>query len=385
MPTALGDAPEDDRMNVYVDSDSHLLEPNELAHEYVAAKYREQAPQVVERDGIAYLQIEGRVFDELPIAAASVPNGLSDLDKTLRTKWNEVPAGAKEPKARVAVLDTEGLTATVLYPTIGLIYAGIRDHSVAAATCEAYNRWVADFCKTAPKRMYAVGTVPLQNVEMAVKELEHIGKLGLCGATIRPTPYNGRRLNDPAYDRFWATAQDLDIPISVHGSFAIDTIPSVACDRYPNRDLFFSHAICHPLEQEMASMDIICGGVLARFPKLRVSFLEAGSGWILYWLDRLDGHHEKMGRLVPWMKEKPSDYFRRQCWIAYDADESTLPYVVDHGLGENILWGADYPHFDCLYPGALNELREKLEKFPEKIGDQLLRSNPSHFYNVNFG
>ncbi|HJU27757.1 MAG TPA: hypothetical protein VJ718_01225, partial [Candidatus Binataceae bacterium] len=154
-------------MSVFVDSDSHLLEPSELAIRYVEGKYRDDAPQVVERDGIAYLKIEGRVFGELPIAAASVPNGLTDLDKTLRTRWDEVPAGAKEPRARVEVLDTERLTATVLYPTIGLVYAGIRDHNVAAATCEGYNRWVADFCRAAPKRLYAVGTVPLQNVEMA--------------------------------------------------------------------------------------------------------------------------------------------------------------------------------------------------------------------------
>jgi uncharacterized protein len=372
-------------MSVYVDSDSHLLEPNELAYEYVDAKYRDLAPQVVERDGIGYLRIEGRVFDELPIAAASVPNGLTDLDKTLRTRWDEVPRGAKEPTARLEVLNTEGLTATVLYPTIGLIYAGIHDHRVAAATCNAYNRWVADFCKADPRRLHAVGTVPLQNVEMAVEELACIAKLGLCGVTIRPTPYNGRRLNDPAYDRFWAAAQGLELPVSIHGSFAIDTIPSVACDRYPNRDLFFSHVICHPLEQEMASMDIVCGGVLARFPKLRVSFLEAGSGWMLYWLDRLDGHYEKMGRLVPWMKEKPSDYFRRQCWIAYDADESTLEYVIDQGLDENILWGADYPHFDCLYPGALRELREKLERLPDEVGERLLHANPSRFYGIEFG
>jgi predicted TIM-barrel fold metal-dependent hydrolase len=372
-------------MSVYVDSDSHLLEPNELAREYVAAKFRDQVPQVVERDGVAFLKIEGRVFDELPIAAASVPNGLTDLDKTLRTSWDEVPQGAWNPQARLEVLDREGLNATVLYPTIGLIYAGIRDHSIAAATCDAYNRWVSDFCKTAPTRLHAVGTVPLQDVDLAVAELRQIAKLGLCGATIRPTPYNSRRLNDPVYERFWAAAEDLNIPISIHGSFAIDTVPSVASDRYPNRDLFFSHVICHPLEQEMASMDIVCGGVLARFPRLRVSFLEAGSGWILYWLDRLDGHYEKMGKLVPWMKEKPSDYFRRQCWIAYDADESTLGYVVEHGLGENILWGADYPHFDCLYPGALDELREKLRQFPDEVGERLLHSNPSHFYNIDFG
>jgi uncharacterized protein len=372
-------------MSVYVDSDSHLLEPNEIANDYVEAKYRDLVPQVVEREGIAYMKIEGRVFDELPIAAASVPNGLTDLERTLRTRWEEMPAGAKDPKARLAVLDTEGLAATVLYPTIGLLYAGIRDPHVAAAACNAYNRWVADFCKPAPSRLFAVGTVPLQDVSLGIAELTRIAQLGLCGATIRPTPYNHLRLNDPAYDPFWSKAQELNLPISVHGSFAIDTVPSVASDRYPNRELFFSHVICHPLEQEMASMDIVCGGVLARYPRLRVSFLEAGSGWILYWLDRLDGHYEKMGKLVPWMKAKPSEYFRRQCWIAYDADESTLPYVVSHGLGENILWGADYPHFDCLFPGALAELREKLEGFPPEVGERLLRDNPARFYNVDFG
>ncbi|MGH8013016.1 MAG: amidohydrolase family protein [Candidatus Binataceae bacterium] len=373
-------------MSVYVDSDSHLLEPNEIADQYVAAKFRELVPRVVTRNGgIAYIKIEGRVFDELPIAAASVPNGLTDLEKTLRTRWDEVPRGAKEPRARVDVLDTEGLRATVLYPTIGLLYAGIRDHDVAAATCNAYNRWVADFCNQGKGRLFAAGTVPLQDVAMAVRELHHVKELGLCAATIRPTPYNARRLNDPAYEPFWSTAEELDLPISVHGSFAIDTVPSVAADRYPNSDLFFSHIICHPLEQEMASMDIICGGVLAKYPGLRVSFLEAGSGWMLYWLDRLDGHFEKMGKLVPWMKDKPSEYFRRQCFVAYDADESTLAYVVDHGLGENILWGADYPHFDCLFPGALEELREKLDKFPAQVSERLLHKNPARFYNVNFG
>ena len=371
-------------MEVYIDSDSHLLEPNEIATDYVAAKYRELVPQVVERNGIAYMKIEGRVFDELPIAAAGIPNGLTDLDQTLHTKWDEVPAGANDPHARLEVLNTEGLAASVLYPTIGLLYAGIRDPELAAVTCNAYNQWVTDFCKVAPKRLYGVGTVPLQDVGLATAELKNIASMGLCGVTIRPTPYNRRRLNDPAYEPFWTAAEALNLPISVHGSFAIDTISSVASDRYSNNDLFFSHVICHPLEQQMASMDIVCGGVLARHPKLRVSFLEAGSGWILYWLDRLDGHYEKMGKLVPWIKEQPSDYFRRQCWIAYDADETTLQYVVDHGLDHNILWGADYPHFDCLYPGALNELREKLKRFPDGVSDLLLRANPAQFYNVDF-
>src|SRR5215472_19022189 len=87
-------------MDIYVDSDSHLLEPNEIATEYTAAKYRDQVPQVVERDGVAYIKIEGRVFDELPIAAAGIPNGLTDFEKTRHTRWDQVPAGAREPHAR---------------------------------------------------------------------------------------------------------------------------------------------------------------------------------------------------------------------------------------------------------------------------------------------
>ncbi|HZO82387.1 MAG TPA: amidohydrolase family protein [Candidatus Binataceae bacterium] len=372
-------------MAVYVDSDSHLMEPEVVWREYTPAKYRELVPQVVERDGIAYMMVEGRVFDELPIAAAGVPNGLSDLEKTVHTKWSEIPRGAMEPQARISVLDEEGLDASVLYPTIGLLYAGIRRPEVAAVTCDAYNRWVADFCRTAPRRLFGVATVPLQDVDAAVSELGRAAKLGLCAATIRPTPYNHRRLCDPAYDKFWAAAQDLGMPISVHGSFAIDTVESVCSDRYPNKDLFFSHMICHPLEQEMASMDILAGGVLERFPRLKVSFLEAGAGWMLYWLDRLDGHYEKLGRLVPWLKHKPSELFRRNCFVAYDPDETTLEYVVAAGLGDNILWGADYPHFDCLFPGALRELHEKLEGLPSEVGDRLLHSNPARFYNVDFG
>ncbi len=369
-------------MAVYIDSDSHLAESPDLWTSYIEAKYRDRTASVVQQDGVTYLKMEGRVFDELPIAPACYPGGLTDLEKTRRTKWEDLPAGGGNPVARLGVLDAEGLRATVLYPTVGLLYAGILDPQVAAATCNAYNRWVSDFCDQDRKRLFAVGCVPLQDVDLALAEMQNAKKLGLSGIMIRPTPYNHRRLNDPAYDRFWATAQDLDMPVSVHGSFAVATVPSVADDRYPNRELFFSHIICHPLEQQMASMDILCGGVAARFPNVRIAFLESGAGWLIYWLDRLDNHYEKLGSFTPWNKEKPSDYFKRQCFVAYDADESTLPYLVDAGLTENLLWGSDYPHFDCHSPGALAELQEHLEGTPATVQEHMLHLNPNRYYKL---
>jgi len=372
-------------MATYVDSDSHLAEPSALWRSYVSAKYRDRTPEVVDHNGIAYLKIEGKIFDELPIAPACVPGGLADLQKTLRTQWDDVPPGGWDPKARLEVLNAEGLAATVLYPTVGLLFAGIRDPELAAATCNAYNRWAADFCSESPRRLLAVASVPLQDPALAVEEMHHAKKLGLAGVMIRPTPYGGRRLNDPAYDGFWAAAQDLDFPVSVHGSFAIGTIPSVADDRYPNKELFFSHIICHPLEQQMASMDILCGGVCERFPGVRVAFLESGAGWLLYWLGRLDNHFEKLGTMTPWNKLKPSEYFSRQCFVAYEPDENTIRYLVDAGLERNLLWGSDYPHFDCHSPGALDEVKEHLEPMPASVIDHMLRQNPDRFYKLGLG
>jgi predicted TIM-barrel fold metal-dependent hydrolase len=371
-------------MYISVDSDSHLVEPEAVWTEYTPAAWRELVPQIVHLDGIALMKVEGQVFEGFPIAAATIPGGLGDLERTAHTPWSETPRGGRDPKARLGVLDEEGLDATMLYPSIGLTFAAIRDPKVAAIASEAYNNWVADFCSINPKRLHAVATVPLQDVAMAVQELRRARKLGLRAATIRPTPYSHRRLNDPAYDLFWAAAEELAMPVAIHGSFAVGSIQSVVQDRYPNHDLFFSHVICHPLEQQMASMDMLCGGVLERFPKLRVSFLEAGAGWMLYWLDRLDGHFEKLGRFIPWQKTRPSELFMRNCFVAFDPEETSLKYLVDRGFEETLLWGADYPHYDCAYPRALAELREKLAEVPARVGEKILARNPARFYGVDF-
>ena len=119
--------------------------------------------------------------------------------------------------------------------------------------------------------------------------------------------------------------------------------------------------ICHPFEQMAAMLDIVAGGVLERHPDLRVAFLESGLGWLEYWLDRLDGHFESMHQHVPWMKRKPSELFREQCFISIESDEAhRLPRLKELGVDGCVFWGADYPHYDCTYPGAVTDLEEHL-------------------------
>jgi predicted TIM-barrel fold metal-dependent hydrolase len=129
-------------------------------------------------------------------------------------------------------------------------------------------------------------------------------------------------------------------------------------------------------------MDIICGGVLTKFPKLKVAFLESGVGWLGYWLERMDSHFESMGHYVPWLKKKPSEHFREQCYIGMETDEKSMSGIVEWGLEERVIWGSDYPHFDCTFPGVVDEVKESCAKLPAHAQQQILSENAKRLYNL---
>jgi predicted TIM-barrel fold metal-dependent hydrolase len=104
-------------------------------------------------------------------------------------------------------------------------------------------------------------------------------------------------------------------------------------------------------------------GVFDRFPRLKVVVLESGGGWIGYWLDRLDAVYEAtfLGESVP-LAEKPSTYFRRQCWISCDPDERTIPALADLLGADRFFWASDFPH-----PDHTGNYLEELEKLAGKL------------------
>jgi predicted TIM-barrel fold metal-dependent hydrolase len=364
-----------------IDADGHVVEPPSLWEEYTEPAFRDRMIQVRRsREGKDELWIEGknRSSPALPVSASMIPGGLEDLDRARKFTWDDVLSGSYDPRQRLRVMDEERIDVAVLYPSLLLLYGDIDDPKVAAAACRAYSNWLADFCKASPKRLYGVAPMPLQSVDESIKEMRRVVKeLNFKAVFIRPNPFNGRRLNDPAYDSFWREAQELDVPVAVHGSFGT-RMPTMGADRY--RDPFFFHMICHPFEQQAACMDIVCGGVLAKFPGVRVAFLESGIGWLGYWLDRMDSHFEKMGAYVPWLKKPPREYFLEQCYLTMDADESTLAAMVDIGVERNVLWGSDYPHFDCTYPGVLNEVDAAIAGLPAHARQNILTDNALRFY-----
>jgi predicted TIM-barrel fold metal-dependent hydrolase len=363
-----------------IDADGHICEPRFVWTDYAEKKYRDDVLQLRKLtrpyeelfyEGHAGSQTKGPGNP----ARACVPGG---LDPARNVTWDDILPGSWDPAARLKVMEEEGIDQALFFPSIYLLWGDIQNAKVAAATCRAYNNWMGDFCKHQSDRLFGMGIIPLQDVEEAITETARIAKLGLRGIIVRPERFHGLALFDEKCDRLWATAQDLNLSVGVHGSFGSD-MESFASGRY-DENMFFEHMVAHPFGQMAAVMDFVAGGVLQKFPNLRVGFFESGLAWLPYWLDRLDEHFEVMGHVTPWLTERPSDLFKRQCFVSMEAEEGeALSLLADRGLLDCVLWGSDYPHFDSTYPGAYRDAAATFTEIGDGTGEAVVGRNPKRF------
>jgi predicted TIM-barrel fold metal-dependent hydrolase len=132
----------------------------------------------------------------------------------------------------------------------------------------------------------------------------------------------------------------------------------------------------------MAMLALIEGGVLERHPKLRVGFLEAGCGWLPYWLWRLDEEYENLHwEVKDNVKMKPSEYFRRQCFIEIEPSEPYLAQIIQYIGSDNLLFGSDYPHVDHK-PHVVEAAVALQEQLSRETVQKLLWDNPVRFYGL---
>jgi uncharacterized protein len=139
-------------------------------------------------------------------------------------------------------MDLDGIDAASLYPSVGLFAGVVEDHQLAAAMCRAYNRWLADYCRPYPDRLFGVALLPMQSVDFAIDEMRYARqRLGMRGGFLRPNPYKDRMLHDPSYEPFWTMAEELDFSIVFHEG----NMPTVGVDRFEDRAArhMFSHTM----------------------------------------------------------------------------------------------------------------------------------------------
>ena len=130
-----------------------------------------------------------------------------------------------------------------------------------------------------------------------------------------------------------------------------------------------------------AFTSMLTRGMFERYPRLRCAVLEAGSNWITAWLDRLDHKFEVMRAFSP-MKLLPSEYFKRQCLISAEPDESITAQIIEHLGADYVIWASDYPHLDASF-NVVGQLRERIAHLPIEAQEKVLGANAVRFYGLH--
>lgn len=337
-----------------IDADSHVLEPADLWQTYLEPEYRDRAIRIVETDGVEQLIMGEQVILTGTLAGlggAHIERGL--LFAGGLKYADGCPPASYDPRARIALYDDWGVTAGVVFPTIGILPFPGDDNALASAYCRAYNRWQAEFAADARGRVIPIAHVNLADVDEAIRELQWCLDRGFKGVFIPPEPVNGIRPGDPHFDPFWSVCAEAGIPGCLHvvvrfGGAGVPYEPWLAA----GAGMVFGFSLGAPgqIIPTIASMTL--DGVFDRVPNLKIACVEAGCGWAAHLMDRLDEKYELLSFMQAPLKQKPSEYLQQNVWYVAEPDERSIDAMLDLVGEDRILWGSDFPHIDSKMDAA---------------------------------
>ena len=391
---------------VFIDADGHLLEPPTALVDYAPPEYRSTVWQVrPDADGVEWLTLEDMRMEAAVMALAGA-GGFDDEERVRAHSGQMTYAGLPDycwtAPGRLAALDGDDIAQSVLYPTMLLTFQHLRSIEFAEMQCRVYNDWLSDLCADGNGRLHGVAILPHLDAERAAAEIRRVARLPhIVGVQMRPNPALGfRHLNRQEYDPIWQAASETGLPIGFHplasndlagavqglrlGNLGTSEIPVQDQEDFGADNILFAQALANPVDMMTTIMFLTAGGVLDRFPELRVAFLEANGGWIVPWLERLDHNFHAFPWDAPWLKHDPSEIFRRQCWISFDADESTLAFTARSPLvgADRIIWASDFPHPDAKYPGTTAELAASITDLPRADQQRIAGGNAAELYGL---
>ncbi|MCL6561487.1 MAG: amidohydrolase [Firmicutes bacterium] len=285
-------------------------------------------------------------------------------------------------------MDQVGIESTVLYPTAGLAAGMIQDPDWAIAVSKAYNDWFADrYHRVSPSRLRGVALLPLQDPGEAAKELRRaVTELGMVGGLMVSNSADAgvrKPLGEPDFWPIYEEAERLGCPLAFHGA------PSWGLGLEAFRQFAPSQSLEHPFAQMIQLTSVVLSGVLERFPTIRMAFLESGTAWIPFMMDRLDRAYEIWNSALyrefsDLVKKKPSDYLREgRVFVSCEGSEETLAYALSR-LGEGaVLYASDFPHESNpeIAQREIQELAER-EDLTEETKQRIFADNVAAFYRL---
>ena len=372
-----------------IDAHGHVLEPKDLWENYLESKYKDRAIRFEKtKEGVDYLVFDGKPspysFGVGPFGAGT-GRDYEELSKPGGFGYFDGPRGAYEPHARLRWLDERGIQATMILPSLGLIWGStVSDVELNAAYTRAYNNWAVEFCATAPKRLLPSALVPIWDINEGVREIRRVAKLGVKAVLVFATPLTREGFWDRAYDRVWATLCEANLPVILHPAlnpsfFGHQWVSSDQGGIIDDRYLLYMESCAVVLDVQAALAQLFQGAVFDRFPRLKVVMLETGAGWITHAFERMDQKYARVGKHSP-LKHAPRDYFQRQCWIGVDPEETSLPGLVER-FGNRFVWGSDMPHWDA-FPDVMDMIHTAAAPLSEDARREVLGGSAARLFEI---
>lgn len=265
----------------------------------------------------------------------------------------------RDPAARIADLDLEGIDVNLMLPS-GWFGTWTAQPNVdfEAAAYQAYHRWLNDYCSAYPDRLGGTMLVSARSVAESVKEIERCAKQRWAWAVLPYAPA-GMPLDHPDLEPLWKAAADNDMAVVLHTFTVMPPYAPGGLDTWDN--MWIQRSAAHPWCGMRNMASLIGSGVMDRYPTLRIGVLEAGHGWLPFWMKRLDEHAESVRAALPELAHTPSEYVQsgRYFQSIELSEGQTLTESVMDQVGDDVLmFATDYPHSESWFPKSVDAAME---------------------------
>ena len=304
------------------------------------------------------------------------------------------------PELRIKDQETDGIKGEVLYGVLALASGfgstqgeegaviggdepsgpgyGLTDPDAILSAFDIYNQYIADFCNTNPDRLAALACLFARDPKEAARQVHRAAELGLKG-----TELNVSSTEEPIYlrdwDPLWAAVDESGLPISFHTVGLSPKAPKRQTTASEKAIMTGVALTVFQLSGAEFVSSIILSGACERYPNMKFVLGECGVGWLPYVLFRMDDEAERWKIAEHGLKMKPSEYWHRQGYSTFQIEYLTNEMVETVGE-DNIIWGSDYPHPDCVWPDSRSVIDENLAHLDEAKLKKIVCDNTAKLY-----
>jgi len=359
-----------------ISADSHITEPPNCYIDFIDPAWREKAPKIVSDEKIGDMFVIEGLKSKIPMGlVAAAGKDPKDL-RMGGARFEDLHRSGWDATHRIADQERDGVSAEILYPTVGMMLCNHPDLDYKKACFDAYNRWLQSYCSTAPQRLLGQAQTAMRTPEEGIADIRRAKEMGFVGVMMPGNP-GLEDYDSPIYDKFYEAAIELGMPLSFH----ILTSQSDSLKNYRGPKINAFQAIIRGCQDIIGTF--IYGGVFERHPRLKLVCVEADAGWAPHFMYRMD-HAYKRHRY--WLKcaemqRLPSEYFRENVYLTFQ-DDWTAFAAVNQCNPRRLMWANDFPHSDSTWPWSQEMLAEHTKNLTDEQKRWILHDNVKELYQL---